>query len=106
MCGRSFLALSVAVCALLAPSAAMAGEGDYEPGAGDAKSSLQGGDYEPGASAPAFTGPLGNDQGVGLPEVPMTELPFTGIPIFLVFLVGMILVSMGVLFRRLGGREF
>jgi hypothetical protein len=48
---------------------------------------------------------LGNDQGVGLPEVPMTELPFTGIPIFLVFLVGMILLSAGVLFRRLGARE-
>jgi hypothetical protein len=35
----------------------------------------------------------------------MTELPFTGIPIFLVVLVGMILLSAGVLFRRLGARE-
>jgi hypothetical protein len=95
MCGRSFLALSVAVCVLLAPSAAVAA---------DPKSPVRGGDYEPGASAPAFT--PGSDQGAGFPDVPMTELPFTGMPILLVVLVGMILVSMGMLFRRLGGREF
>jgi hypothetical protein len=95
MCGRSFLALSVAVCVLLAPSAALAG---------DLKSPVRGGDYEPGGLAPAFT--PGSDQGgVGFPDVPMTELPFTGIPILLVVLVGMILVSMGMLFRRLGARE-
>jgi hypothetical protein len=93
MCGRSFFALGVAVCVLSAPSAAMAA---------DPNSPVRG-DYEPGGLAPAFT--PGSDQGVSFPQVPLTELPFTGIPIFLVVLIGMILLSIGTLLRRLGSRE-
>ena len=61
------------------------------------------GDYEPGAVAPAFT--PGDDDGVGFPVLPSAELPFTGVPVALVALIGIVGLSAGVLLRHSAARE-
>ena len=80
------------VCALAAPGTGAAG---------DPTSTV--GDYEPGAVAPAFT--PGDDAGVGFPDLPTTELPFTGVPILIVVLIGLMTLSAGVLLKRSATRE-
>jgi hypothetical protein len=84
--------VTAGVCALAAPATGAAG---------DPTSTV--GDYEPGAVAPAFT--PGDDAGVGFPDLSTTELPFTGFSILVAVLIGVMLLSMGLLLRRLAARE-
>jgi hypothetical protein len=79
--------VTAGVCALAAPGTGAAG---------DPTSTV--GDYEPGAVAPAFT--PGDEEGVGFPDLPTTELPFTGVPIVIVALIGIMVLSVGVLLKR------
>jgi hypothetical protein len=79
--------VTAGVCALVAPATSAAA---------DPTSTV--GDYEPGAVAPAFT--PGDDAGVGFPDLPSAELPFTGVPIVVVALIGIMALSVGVLVRR------
>ena len=84
--------VTAGVCALAAPATGAAG---------DPTSTV--GDYEPGSVAPAFT--PGDEGGVGFPDVPATELPFTGVPIVIVALLGIMVLSVGVLLKRSATRE-
>ena len=79
--------VTAGVCALTAPATGAAA---------DPTSTV--GDYEPGSVAPAFT--PGDDAGVGFPDLPTTELPFTGVPIVIVALIGIMVLSVGVLLKR------
>jgi hypothetical protein len=80
------------LCVLAAPSVALAS---------DPTSTV--GDYEPGGVAPTVT--PGPDHGLALPNAPTTELPFTGVPIVVVVLIGVMLVSIGWLLKQFATRE-
>lgn len=84
--------VTAGVCALAAPATGAAA---------DPTSTV--GDYEPGSVAPAFT--PGDEEGIGFPDVPTTELPFTGFPIVMVALIGLMILSVGVLLKRSATRE-